>query len=131
MSRYLPFSRSSIYLANRLPSQTLLKSKPNSSFDSNATYLVAGGLGGLGQSMLTWLVNRGARNLLLLSRSGGKDADAQEFLSQLRGDGVNAQVRACNVADEGAVRAAIDDAALNMPPIKGCIQDAMVLQVSQ
>ncbi|EHA22576.1 hypothetical protein ASPNIDRAFT_118617 [Aspergillus niger ATCC 1015] len=99
--------------------KTLLKSKPNSSFDSNATYLVAGGLGGLGQSMLTWLVNRGARNLLLLSRSGGKDADAQEFLSQLRGDGVNAQVRACNVADEGAVRAAIDDAALNMPPIKG------------
>ncbi|KAI2922579.1 hypothetical protein CBS147343_2171 [Aspergillus niger] len=89
--------------------KTLLKSKPNSSFDSNATYLVAGGLGGLGQSMLTWLVNRGARNLLLLSRSGGKDADAQEFLSQLRGDGVNAQVRACNVADEGAAAMVLQD----------------------
>ncbi|RAK85777.1 hypothetical protein BO79DRAFT_231135 [Aspergillus costaricaensis CBS 115574] len=105
--------------------KTLLKSKSNSSFDSNATYVVAGGLGGLGQSMLTWLVGRGARNLLLLSRSGGKGADAQEFLSRLKDDGVNAQVRACDVADERALHAAIDEAASHMPPIRGCIQAAM------
>ena len=80
--------------------------------------------------MLTWMVGRGARNLLLLSRSGGKGAETQEFLNHLRGEGVNAEVRACNVADEESVRAAIEDAASHMPSIKGCIQAAMVLQVS-
>ncbi|GFN16497.1 type I Iterative Polyketide synthase (PKS) [Aspergillus tubingensis] len=108
--------------------KTLLKSKPNTDLDPDATYLVAGGLGGLGQSMLTWMVGRGARNLLLLSRSGEKGRETQEFLSYLRAEGANVQVRVCDVAEEDSLRAAIEDAASHMPPIKGCIQAAMVLQ---
>lgn len=80
--------------------------------------------------MLTWMVGRGARNLLLLSRSGEKGTETQEFLSYLRAEEANVQVRVCDVAEEDSLRAAIEDAASHMPPIKGCIQAAMVLQVS-
>ncbi|RDH32115.1 hypothetical protein BDQ94DRAFT_160155 [Aspergillus welwitschiae] len=108
--------------------KTVIISRPNSSFEPNATYLVAGGLGGLGQSMIDWLVSRGARNILILFRSGGKDADSQEYLGQLRAGGVKTQVYACDITDERKLRDALADAACHMPPIRGCIQSAMVLQ---
>ncbi|GKZ67455.1 hypothetical protein AnigIFM50267_001845 [Aspergillus niger] len=78
----------------------VIQSRPNSSFGPNATYLAAGGLGGLGQSMIDWLVSRGAQNILILSRSGGKDAESQEYLGQLRAGGVKTQVYACDITDE-------------------------------
>ncbi|RAH59477.1 polyketide synthase [Aspergillus piperis CBS 112811] len=108
--------------------KTVKKSRPNTSFASNATYLIAGGLGGLGQSMINWLVSRGARNILILSRSGGKDAESRKYLDQLKAGGLNVQVYACDVAEEGELSTALTDAAHHMPPIRGCIQAAMVLQ---
>ena len=36
-------------------------------FDANAAYLIADGLGGLGRSISRWLVERGARNIVLFS----------------------------------------------------------------
>ena len=40
------------------------------SFRSDSLYLITGGLGGLGLKIANWMVERGARRLLLLSRSG-------------------------------------------------------------
>ncbi|KAG9228044.1 hypothetical protein BJ875DRAFT_538404 [Amylocarpus encephaloides] len=63
---------------------TSLKTKPSYSFYPNATFVIAGGLGGLGRSIARWLATRGARNPILLSRSGpvGK-GKAQELLADL------------------------------------------------
>ncbi|KAF7588746.1 hypothetical protein BBP40_005272 [Aspergillus hancockii] len=77
---------------------TLLKPKPNSWFDTGATYVVSGGLGGLGQNAVNWLVSRGARNLLLLSRSGGDSPEAQKILDTLRVQGVKVSAPACDDA---------------------------------
>ena len=38
------------------------------------TYLIAGGLGGLGLLVADWLVERQVRNLVLVSRSGPNEA---------------------------------------------------------
>lgn len=113
-----------------MSSQALLRSKPHSSFEEYATYVIAGGLGGLGQSIINWLVSRGARHLLVLSRSGARDAEMQEFLSRLRDNGVTVATPLCDITDANAVQAAVDETRLHMPPIKGCIQAAMVLDVS-
>jgi NAD(P)-dependent dehydrogenase (short-subunit alcohol dehydrogenase family) len=110
--------------------QMVLKTKPNSWFDPNATYVVSGGLGGLGQNAVNWLVVRGARNLLLLSRSGGDSPEGREILDSLRARGVKVMAPACNVNDVQALRKSLDDCRQHMPPIKGCIQGAMVLRVS-
>ncbi|MEZ4681398.1 MAG: KR domain-containing protein [Caldilineaceae bacterium] len=37
--------------------------------DGDGTYLITGGLGGLGLLTAKWLVNQGARHLLLVGRS--------------------------------------------------------------
>ncbi|KAF9893069.1 hypothetical protein FE257_012480 [Aspergillus nanangensis] len=106
---------------------TVLKSQPNSSFDEHATYLIAGGLGGLGQSMIKWLVSRGARNLLVLSRSGERKTEVRTALDKLRSEGINILAPECDVSDEDSVQTAVKESSRLMPPIRGCIQAAMVL----
>ena len=45
--------------------------------DPKGSYLLAGGLGGLGRSVATWMVEHGARSLIFLSRSAGLNESDQ------------------------------------------------------
>ena len=53
-------------------------------FDPNASYLLTGGLGGLGKYVATWMVERGARRLIFLSRSAGTGKGDEAFEAELR-----------------------------------------------
>ncbi|KAK6860758.1 polyketide synthase [Apiospora arundinis] len=97
------------------------------SLDANATYVVAGGLGGLGSAMARWLVHRGARNLVLLSRSGPRTAEARKMLEEFAVQGVHYETPACSIVDRDALRQTLSDCATRLPPIKGCIQSSMVM----
>jgi NADPH:quinone reductase-like Zn-dependent oxidoreductase len=99
-------------------------------FDDNATYIIAGGTGGLGRSIARWMVRKGARHLLLLSRSGVSAPAVSQHFSELRGAEVNLQIISCDVSSIEAVRDALDVALRTMPPIKGCLNACMVLRVS-
>ncbi|KAF4995617.1 hypothetical protein FGRMN_5008 [Fusarium graminum] len=102
--------------------------KPTYSFDPNATYLLSGGLGGLGRSAARWMVSRGAKNLVLLSRSGTKRPAAQELMEELVMAGVTAAAPQCDVSDRTSLEQVLEECAMTMPPIKGCIQGSMVLK---
>jgi hypothetical protein len=92
--------------------------------------VIAGGLGGLGRSIASWLVTRGARNLILLSRSGpGGNENARGLISELQRNGVRVEALSCNIADLGSLQEVFDTFAFSMPPIKGCFQASMVLKV--
>lgn len=93
--------------------------------DSNKVYLLVGALGGLGRSLVQWMISRGAKNFVFLQRSGCDKPGVQEFLSQLENvrftvvkgdvtilDDVVASVAACNTFGI---------------PIGGVIQAAMAL----
>ncbi|KAI6381444.1 hypothetical protein MCOR25_001140 [Pyricularia grisea] len=103
-------------------------------FDSKASYLIAGGTGGLGRSLARFLASRGARHIILPSRSGAGEAGSKvsELLVELRSRGVNIEAPRCDVADEASLVATLKDChdRLGMPPVKGCINAAMVLQDS-
>ncbi|RCI07613.1 hypothetical protein L249_1652 [Ophiocordyceps polyrhachis-furcata BCC 54312] len=103
-----------------------IMTRPAYSFSSDASYLIVGGFGGLGRSMARWLVSRGARHLILLSRSGPRTDKAQQLLSELRSQGVTLEAPCCDVSDETALSAALASCRETMPPIKGCIQSSMV-----
>ncbi|TVY93463.1 Lovastatin diketide synthase, partial [Lachnellula willkommii] len=60
----------------------------NHMFHSHATYIITGGLGGLGKSIARWMVSNGAQNLLFLSRQGGENSTAKVFLDDLKASGV-------------------------------------------
>ncbi|CAF4240304.1 unnamed protein product, partial [Rotaria sordida] len=51
-------------------SRPLIRALRKTWFSSNKIYIITGGLGGFGLELTEWLVERGARNLILCSRSG-------------------------------------------------------------
>ncbi|HRW08129.1 MAG TPA: type I polyketide synthase, partial [Caldilineaceae bacterium] len=93
--------------------------------DSNGTYLITGGLGGLGILTAKWLVDQGARHLLLVGRSA-PSAGTERQLTDLRERGVTLTVRQVDVTDQVAVEhllAAIDA----QHPLRGLIHSVGVL----
>ncbi|KAI0805327.1 putative polyketide synthase [Xylaria sp. FL0064] len=110
--------------------EVLIETKPSFSLDPAAAYIIAGGLGGLGRAICRWSVGRGARTLVLLSRSGGPKApEAEDLVRQLRSQGVNVITPVCDISDASAVATALTSrASPSMPIIKGCIQASMVLR---
>lgn len=93
--------------------------------DSKGTYVLAGGLGGLGRSIAKLLADNGAKKLVFLSRSGGNQ-DAQDFLHHLSKSGVQATAAAVDITDLQALRAL----APTLGKIAGVVQCAAVIQVS-
>lgn len=99
-------------------------------FKIDATYVIAGGLGGIGRSIVSWMVDRGATNLILLSRSGTRKSAAKYFVGNLRSRGANIIAPSCDITDEKALAAVIQECQKTMPKICGCVHAGMVVEVS-
>lgn len=76
-----------------------------------------------------WMTDRGARNLIFASRSGLAKQEARELVKVLKGKGVTVAVHSCDIGDVSQLRYVLEQTS-HMPPIRGVIQGAMVLQVS-
>ncbi|KAL9125409.1 MAG: hypothetical protein Q9217_005385 [Psora testacea] len=96
-------------------------------FNASASYVVAGSSGGLGRSITRWMIRRGARNLILLSRSGMTSEPAAALMAELLDQKVNAKAVACDVSNAEALAGALEDLR-SMPSIKGCIQGSLALK---
>lgn len=77
------------------------------------------------------MISKGAKNIVLLSRSGELQGKAKEQIDLLNDNGANIVVRSCDVVDRGAVDRLISDGLADLPPVRGIIHGAMVLHVSQ
>ncbi|KAF4537771.1 Reducing type I polyketide synthase [Lasiodiplodia theobromae] len=102
--------------------------RPRARLSPDASYVVVGGLGGIGRSVSRLLVQRGARHLVLLSRRG-EDAD-RGFVDELRTAGCAVAAPPCDASDAKALATAAAEWARTMPPVRGVIQAAMALQDS-
>jgi NAD(P)-dependent dehydrogenase (short-subunit alcohol dehydrogenase family) len=91
--------------------------------------VIAGGLGGIGRSIAQWLVHRGAKHLILLSRSGG-NVRARKMLDDMRTAGVDVQCPRCDISDIASLKHTLQECDKTMPKIRGCIQATMVLRVN-
>jgi acyl transferase domain-containing protein/NADPH:quinone reductase-like Zn-dependent oxidoreductase/NAD(P)-dependent dehydrogenase (short-subunit alcohol dehydrogenase family)/acyl carrier protein len=95
----------------------------------DATYVVTGGLSGFGLRTAWWLVRHGARHLALLSRRGAAATpDAGKILEELAAAGVSVIAPACDVADAAAVRGTLASIEAHMPPLRGIVHAAMVIE---
>ena len=65
---------------------------PAFSVRSNGCYLITGAFGGFGKVLALWLVECGARHLVLTSRSGAATPDAEAFAQNLRERGVEVSI---------------------------------------
>ncbi len=93
----------------------------------DGTHLITGGLGGFGLAAAEWLVERGARHLALVGRSGASNQTARETVASLRSAGVQVFVDSLDVADRPATEKLLADLAEKMPPLAGVMHAAMVL----
>ncbi|CAD6445534.1 dae50dc7-2c16-4c37-8a7b-ae80d7e5f4a2 [Sclerotinia trifoliorum] len=112
------------------PVPKFLTLKSDCNMDANASYVVAGGFGGIGRAILRWMADRGAKNLIVPSTSGTSSQAAVNIVSEFARRGVRVITKICNAASDTDLAALLQDCAVSMPPIKGCINAAMVLQDS-
>lgn len=109
-------------VARLLPSSPQ-KNKPLS-ISSEGSYLISGGLGGLGLTVAQWLVAQGARHLLLLSRGGANTPSKQSAVAQLRAAGVKILEPLVDVSDEESLAAVLEDLPERFLPLRGIIHAA-------
>ncbi|KAM0324053.1 hypothetical protein ACHAQA_008241 [Verticillium albo-atrum] len=95
---------------------------------AQATYVLIGGTGGLGRSMARWMITHGARNLVLLSRSGSITDKVRVLIEESSAEGANIVVRSCDVADKKSVDKLFATQLDGLPPVRGVIHGAMVLK---
>lgn len=108
-----------------------LRSEVKYEFSQEATYLIAGGLGGIGRSIARWMVGKKAKNLILLGRSDSSkhNEETRAFLKDLRARGVHVDTPPCDVSDADSLASVLRECSKTMPPIQGCFQASMVLEV--
>ena len=93
---------------------------------ADRSYLVTGGLGGIGIAMAGWLAERGAGAIVLNGRRD-PDPEAEEAIGALRQRGVTVQVELADVTDQAAVDGMLERIERDLPPLGGVIHSVGVL----
>jgi len=80
--------------------------------------------------MCRWMLSRGARNVVLLSRSGRVDGNVAKLIEEAHAINSQVFVHACDVSDKEQVQNLVFKGISKLPPVRGLIHGAMVLDVS-
>ena len=94
---------------------------------SNGTYIVTGGTRGFGLQCARWLMQKGARHIVLMSRSGLIDDEGVNAVEEMQDSGVIVKVCALDIADHKRLHEEVTSIMQTMPPVRGVIHSAMVL----
>lgn len=76
------------------------------------------------------MVTRGAKYLLVPSRSGAASAAASEVVRELADQNVVVSTPKCDMSSKDSLSHMLEESATTLPPIRGCIVATMVLNVS-
>ncbi|KAB8230841.1 type I polyketide synthase [Aspergillus alliaceus] len=106
-----------------------IPSLPVTLLHASATYIVVGGTGGLGRAIARWMISKGARNLLLISRSGSTNGKVAQLIQDAMTFGATITVKQCDITDRSHVRKVLQSVvSANKPPVRGLIQGSMVFE---
>ena len=126
---HLALRDSQRYVARLIPGKLGLDSIGNrqSAICNQSTYLITGGLGALGQKIARWMVEQGARHLLLTGRRSGS-LDAQETIAFLEQAGAQVLIVTADVSNPEDVSRLLQAVKHSMPPLRGILHAAGVLE---
>jgi acyl transferase domain-containing protein/thioesterase domain-containing protein/D-arabinose 1-dehydrogenase-like Zn-dependent alcohol dehydrogenase/acyl carrier protein len=119
---HVGYRADSRYVLRVAPSKPVTKRQPK--LKGDGAYLVTGGLGGVLQQISRWMVDNGAKHLILTSRRGlaGANQQQQDFVKELQDKGVQVDVAAVDVCNMEAMRPV-----MNSAPIAGIVHGAGVM----
>lgn len=80
--------------------------------------------------MAKYMIEHGARNIVLVSRSGGGRELVEQLKHETQCHDARIMTLKCDASVESQVRRLVGDCAATLPPICGVIHAAMVLRVS-
>ena len=123
---HLAFRQGQRYIARLLPRRVMETQEKPLRFQSDATYLITGGLGNLGLEIARWMVKRGARHLVLIGRKGASDTAVQE-LSDLEKADAQIMIVEGDVSDQRRLAGVLDKIPESMPPLRGIFHLAGLL----
>ncbi|KAL4960977.1 polyketide synthase [Aspergillus stella-maris] len=90
----------------------------------NRTYLLVGMAGDLGQSVCHWMITRGARNIVLASRTPRVE---KQWLDDMAALGARVRVEPMDVTNRESILRVDNTIRKRMPPVGGVVNGAMVL----
>lgn len=93
---------------------------------SDSTYLITGGLGGVGLVLARWMLRSGCHHLAILSRRS-LDETSATILEELEHDGAQVIYLQADVSQSESLAAALSRLRANMPPLKGIVHAAGVI----
>lgn len=96
------------------------------SVNADASYLITGGLGMLGRQAAKWLAERGATQVVLVSRRD-PDESTREFLHEIGSTGCDVVVNNASLSSRDDVEKLFDRFASDLKPLAGVIHAAGVL----
>jgi len=93
----------------------------------DGSYLITGGMSGFGLEIAEWLVEKGAKNLVLIGRSGIPDELTRGRITQLKERADTILIRAVDVTNFPDMKRLFSEIETDLPPLKGILHCAMVL----
>ncbi len=85
---------------------------------SEGTYLITGGLGGIGLHVVAWLAKAGAKHLVLIGRTGSLETATGE-IKGLENKGCEVVVMCADVSNKNELALAFNKIEVSMPPLMG------------
>ena len=110
----------------RLVSNRQAQPEVSLSFRDDGSYLITGGLGGIGLLVARWMVERGAKHLVLLGRSS-PDETARKKLTELEQTGAFVVVEKADVSDVESMTRVMSNIEQSNLPLAGVIHSAGML----
>lgn len=109
------------------PSVKTVTAIPRTYMNPNKSYVLIGGLGGFALELADWMINRGAKHIVLTSRSGIRDGFQAMCIRRWREMGVNVVVSTTDVVTMAGARKLITDTN-KIAPVGGIFNLAAVLR---
>jgi acyl transferase domain-containing protein/acyl carrier protein len=94
---------------------------------TDASYLITGGLKGLGLLVARWMVDHGAREIVLLGRERPDDV-ASRVIRELRNRGATVTTVAADVTDTAAMARVVSEIDATLAPLRGVVHAAGLLE---
>ena len=110
------------YVARLMPSEKIQIAQPLS-FDSDVTYLITGGNGHLGLNTARWMVDKGARHIVLVGRTDASST-ARQAIGQLEDLGTQVLVVKADISVRGDVERIFEEIKDYCAPLRGIFHAA-------
>ncbi len=116
-----------VSFADSLVARRVAPLSPGFEVKPDASYLITGAFGGFGRVLAEWLVEKGARHLILVGRRDPLAPEAAAFLERLKGKGADAKVVKADAGSAGEIGHLLVEVGSLAHPLKGIFHLAMVI----